>query len=73
MPFSGLNVVPNPYVPENTIICGPRTYERLTKDDYEKALERWRKARRDKGKLPAPTADQLSAEIADQTRPSGAL
>jgi len=42
MPFDDINIVPNPYVPENTIICGPRTYELLTGEKYDEALTRWR-------------------------------
>ncbi|KAF0156256.1 MAG: hypothetical protein FD189_1061 [Elusimicrobia bacterium] len=41
MPLGDLKIVPNPYVPEDTIIVGPATYERLTGESYADARVRF--------------------------------
>lgn len=63
----GLHIVPNPYVPEDTVIVGPRTFELLTRVPYEQALAELGKALKERA------AARRAPRRADQSVRRGAV
>lgn len=66
-----LHIVPNKYMPENTVIVGPRTYELLTGESYAEAVAAFGRVLAQKVRVePVPDSPPAAAPDGEKGVPS---